>query len=245
MRSFCYALFFLLIMVSCNTVKKGNTSVSGNIGRARGLMLKLEEVSPVNSLAIDSVILGETGNFAFSFDSMETGLYLLLLDGKYRLVLEIRPGDTIRVTTSEGSNLREAVITGSPGSSDMKQFFDATTRNRRIYDSLQGSLLLHQDDPGFAELSRKLDESLKPIWEDQRSLETAYINSHLASLTSLLILNQGIGTSPVLTFQTDSVYFLKLDSALSKAFPGNKHAVFHHNRISREREMEAMKKHTR
>ena len=244
MRSLFFPLLFLLLMLSCNTARKGNTSVSGNIGRAPGLMLKLEEVSPVNSLTIDSVILGETGNFAFRFDSRENGLYFLDLDGKYRLVLEISPGDTIRVTASGGSNLRNAVISGSPGSSDMKQFFDATNRNRRIYDSLQSSLLLHQDEPGFAELSRKLDESLKPIWENQRSLETSYIDNHLNSLTSLLILNQGIGTSPVLTFRTDSVYFLKLDSALSKAFPGNKHAVFHHNRIAKEREMEAMKKHT-
>ncbi|MCX6286519.1 MAG: hypothetical protein NTY96_05345 [Bacteroidetes bacterium] len=245
MRSLFFPVLFLLIMVSCHTDREGNTGVSGNIGRASGQMLKLEDVSPVNYLTLDSVMLGEPGNFAFSFDSKEPGLYLLGLAGKYRLVLELRPRDKVRVTASDGSKLQDAVIKGSPSSSDMKQFFEATGRNRRIYDSLQGSLLTHQDDPGFAELSKKLDESLKPVWENQRSLETSYIDRHLNSLTSLLILNQGIGTNPVLTFHNDSVYFLKLDSSLSKAFPGSKHAVFHHNRILREREMEAMKQRSK
>lgn len=235
----------MLAVVSCHTVREGNTGVCGNIGRASGRLLKLKEVSPANSLTLDSVILGEQGNFAFRVVLKETGLYLLGLEDKYRLVLELKPGDEVRVTASGGSGLLDAVISGSPASSDMMEFFKSTGKNRRIYDSLQGSLLMYQDDPEFAELSKQLDESLKPVWDHQRTLETSYIDNHLNSLTSLLILNQGIGTSPVLTFLNDSVYFLKLDSSLGKAFPGNKHVVFHHNRIVKEREMEAMKKQTR
>ncbi|MEI8007144.1 MAG: DUF4369 domain-containing protein [Bacteroidota bacterium] len=245
MRSLFLTISLLLGLVSCHTAREGNTTVGGNIGRASGQMLKLEDLSPVNSLTFDSVIIGEPGNFDFRFNAKEPGLYLLGFSGKNRLLLELRPGDTVRVKAADGSNLEDAVITGSPASSDMKKFFGLTAGNRRIYDSLQGSLLSHQDDPGFAELSRNLDESLKPIWENQRALETSYVDSHLNSLTSLLVLNQGIGTSPVLTFQNDSVYFMKIDSSLSKSFPGNKHVVFHHNRVLRERELEAMKKQTR
>jgi hypothetical protein len=244
MRSFFFTVLLLLALVSCQTSKKGNTEVSGNIGRSSGRVLKLEDISPVSSLVTDSVTLGEVGNFDFSFNIKETGLYLLGVSGKYRLVLEISPGDMVSVSAPDGSMLKDAVISGSPASCDLKKFFDLTDRNRRIYDSLRHSLVNHQEDQDFAELSKKLDESLKPVWESQRALETGYIDGHLNSLTSLLVLNQGIGTSPVLTFQTDSVYFLKLDSSLNKAFPGNKHSVYHHNRILREREMEAMKKQT-
>jgi hypothetical protein len=242
MRRLLFFLLILLLMVSCRLARESNTSVGGNIGRASGRLLKLEEVGPGNSITLDSVILDESGNFTFRFVLKETGLYLLSLTGNNRLVLELRPGDTLRIISSDGSKLQDAMITGSVSSSDMKQFFDTTFRNRKIYDSLQSSLITYQDDPDFAELSKKLDESLKPIWENQRALETAYIERHLNSLTSLLILNQGIGTSPVLTFHTDSVYFLKLDSSLGRAFTGNKHAVFHHNRILQERALESMKK---
>ena len=242
MRRLLFFLLILLLMVSCRLARESNTSVGGNIGRASGRLLKLEEVGPGNSITLDSVILDESGNFTFRFVLKETGLYLLSLTGNNRLVLELRPGDTLRITSSDGSKLQDAMITGSVSSSDMKQFFDTTFRNRKIYNSLQSSLIIHQDDPDFAELSKKLDESLKPIWENQRALETAYLERHLNSLTSLLILNQGIGTSPILTFHTDSVYFLKLDSSLGRAFPGNKHAVFHHNRILQERALESMKK---
>lgn len=245
MRSLFLPLIFLLIIVSCHAPGGGNTAIIGNIGGASGQLLKLEDLGPVNTITIDSILVAEHGNFSFRFNAKEPGLYLLGIESKNRLVLELGPGDTVKVMASEIPALKDAQISGSPNSRDLEKFFDLTEGNRRIYDSLQSSLINHQDDPGFAEMSKKLDESLKPIWENQRALETSYIDSHLSSLTSLLILNQGIGTSPVLTFQTDSVYFLKLDSSLSKAFPGNKHVVFHHNRIVRDREMEAMKKQTR
>jgi len=240
-----FTLLILLLMVSCRLAREGNTSVNGSIGRSSGRLLKLEDVGPVNSVTLDSAILDEKGNFVFHFISKETGLYLLSLPGNYRLMLELRPGDTVRIKSSDGSQLEESSITGSASSADMKQFFGLTSRNRKIYDSLQCSLLTHQDDPDFAKLSKKVDESLKPVWEDQIALETSYINRHLNSLTSLLILNQGLGTSPVLTFHTDSLYFLKLDSSLSKAFPGNKHVVFHHNRILQERALESIKKQSK
>lgn len=238
-------LFILLLMTSCHVAREGNTSVGGYISRASGQLLKFEEVGPANSAILDSVILDGQGNFNFRFNSEEIGLYTLSLTGNNRLVMELRPGDAVGISCPDGSNLQDALITGSAGSNDMKLFFETTWRNRKMYDSLQSCLLMHHDDPDFAVFSRKLDESLKPIWENQRALETAYIESHLNSLTSLLILNQGIGTSPVLTFHTDSIYFLKLDSSLYRAFPGNRHAVFHHNRILQERELEAMKKQTR
>lgn len=245
MRRFRFTLLMFVFMVSCHMARVGNTRVGGNINGASGKLLKLEEVGPSNSVAIDSVIPDKSGNFTFQLNLKETGLFLLSLPGNNRLVLELRPGDTVGIISSGASQLENALITGSDCSSDMKQFFDATFSNRKIYDSLQSSLLAHQGDPDFAGFSKKLDESLKPVWENQHALETAYIDRHLNSLTSLLILNQGIGTSPVLTFHNDSNYFLRIDSSLSRTFPGNRHAVFHHNRILREREMESIKKQTR
>ncbi len=238
-------MLILLIIVSCQTAREGNTKVAGNIRGVPGELMKLVEVGPSNSVVIDSVIIGKSGDFSFHLNLKEPGLYLLSLPPNNILIFELRPGDTVGIKSGGISHLEDVIITGSPSSSDMKKFFNATFRNRRVYDSLQSSLLSHQGDPDFAGFSKKLDESLKPVWENQHTLETEYVNRHLNSLTSLLILNQGIGTSPVLTFHNDSVYFLKIDSSLGRSFPGNKHAVFHHNRIIREREMEAVKKQTR
>ena len=238
-------MLILLIIISCRTGREGNTKVAGKIRGVPGELLKLVEVGTSNSVTIDSVIIGKSGDFAFHLNLGEPGLYLLSLPPNNILIFELRPGDTVGIKSEEISHFEDAMITGSASSSDMEKFFNTTFRNRRVYDSLQNSLLSHQADPDFAGFSKKLDELLKPVWENQHALETEYIDRHLNSLTSLLVLNQGIGTSPVLTFQNDSVYFLKIDSSLGRSFPGNKHAVFHHNRILKEREMEAMKKQTR
>jgi hypothetical protein len=239
---------FLLLPVcigSCNPARQGNTTVSGCISNASGKLLRLEEVDPEKVSPLDSVILGGSGDFTFNIASKEAGIYLLALPKPLKLILEIRPGDQVRISCAEESYPLGAEISGSGNSSDMMEFFRMTALNRMIYDSLQNVLLSHQGEPDFDELSKKLDESLEPVWERQRALEISYIGKHLQSLTSLLILNQGIGVSPVMSFQFDSVYFVRLDSALNKEFPGNRHTVFHHNRIIQERETQAMQRQSR
>jgi hypothetical protein len=59
----------------------------------------------------------------------------------------------------------------------------------------------------------------------------AFIDNHPASLASLIVLNYAFGMSPVLSPDEDSAYYQKLDSTLSRQFPGNKHVKFHHRRI--------------
>ena len=241
---FCI-LMLLLLTVSCSKKTQGISNISGRITDAPGQLLKLQELGMQESKTIDSVILDSKGDFSFSIFSKPTGLYLLSLPHVQLLVVELNKGDSVKVNSSLKSFPFGASFSASDNSRDLLDFFNITNGNRKIYDSLESTLLTHQYDPDFALLSRKLDESLKPLWEKQRELEITYIDRHLSSLTALLILNQGLGSSPVLTFKDDSVYFLKLDSSLSRAFPGNMHAVFHHKRIIQEREMAAMKKNYR
>ncbi len=240
-----FILICLLMAVSCIRTKQGNTLVSGKIEGSTGQLLKLQELGMQYSTTVDSLILASAGTFSFRILSKDAGLYLLSLPERPPLVIELKPGDSVAVTAETTSFPYGAVLKGSAASSDLLEFFNSTNAGRKIYDSLENVLLSHQDDPDFALLSLKLDESLKPLWEKQRALEIEYLSRHLNSLTSLLVLNQGLGVNPVLTFNTDSVYFLRLDSLLNKAFPGNKHAAFHHQRIIQERAIETMKQHSK
>jgi len=243
------AIIFLLmpglLICSCSQGKKGNVILSGRIADAGGQKLLLQDLDMQFSKTVDSVTLDPEGNYSFNIRLKEPGLYLLSLPKLQPLVLELKPGDSIGISSVSTSFPSGARLTGSADSRDLLEFFNTTNSNRKIYDSLENVLLVHQDEPGFAILTNKLDESLKPLWEKQRELEINYIERHLNSLTSLLILNQGLGVSPVLTFKNDSVYFLKLDSSLNKAFPGNKHVVFHIKRIIQEREVETMKQRSK
>jgi len=239
------AIFFLTIIVmagaSCSRDRHGRTVISGMITGIPGSPVKFLELGPEHTVKLDSLALDADGRFILKLDSGETGLYLLRTTRPTPLVLELSPGESVWIS-GPGLNFPEdIIIQGSPGSIDLLDFFKASSVNSKKFDSLEHLLVSHQDEPGFAELSRKLDESLKPLWDKQKDLEINYIRKHPSSLTSLLVLNHGLGVSPLLTFRDDSVYFLKLDSSLGKAFPGNKHVVFHHNRIIQAREIEAIK----
>jgi len=238
-------LMSLMVISSCNHSNKGNVILSGRITDARGKKLLLQDLDMQYSKTVDSVTLDPESNYSFNIRLKEPGLYLLSLPRLLPLVLELKPGDSIGISSVSTSFPSGVRLTGSANSQDLLEFFKTTNSNRKIYDSLENVLLVHQDEPAFAILTNKLDESLKPLWKKQRELEINYIERHLNSLTSLLILNQGLGVSPVLTFKNDSVYFLKLDSSLNKAFPGNKHVVFHIKRIIQEREVETMKQRSK
>lgn len=239
------AIFFLLIIVmagaACSHDRHGRTVINGLISGIPGSPVKFFELGPEHTVRLDSLSLDADGRFTIKLDSGETGLYLLRTTKPTPLVLELKPGESVWIS-GPGLNFPEdIIIKGSPGSIDLLDFFKASLANSKKFDSLEHLLVSHQDEPGFAELSRKLDESLKPLWEKQKDLEINYIRNHPGSLTSLLVLNHGLGVSPLLTYRDDSVYFLKLDSSLGQAFPGNKHVVFHHKRIIQAREIEAIK----
>jgi len=236
LRLFLLALLAALIFGSCNRHKTGATHVGGTISGAAGQKMLLQELGPEGSANLDSLRLDTRGNFAFRILSAETGLYMLRLPGLSALVLEVSPGDSVNTTASLISWPADAVITGSPASCDFQAFLKASALNKAGFDSLENILVSRQDDPDFAALTQQLDEAMKPLWDRQRALEITYLDAHPSSLTSLLVLNHGLSISPVLNFEEDSLYFLKLDTSLGKAFPGNKHCEFHHKRIIQARE---------
>jgi len=244
-RVYIVCLLMALLLSSCSGKKEGNTIISGVISDASGQKLELQELGLENSTTIDSVILDNEVKFSFTVKVNETGLYLLRLPKLPPLILELRPGDSITLSGSKKSFPADVIIAGSPASCDLLTFFNASALNKSRFDSIENILIAHQDDPDFAAFTLKLDESLKPLWDRQRALETNYIDSHPASLTSLLVLNHALRLSPVLSFSEDSLYYLRLDSSLSQAFPGNKHTVYHHKHIIQARELKQLKEGSR
>lgn len=244
----CLTIMFLVC--SCSHKKTGSTIITGRIQDAGyrmrdagygmqdagNRMLLLQELDLDFSANLDSVVLNKDGKFSFRLSPKETGLYLLRLPARAPLVLEIKPGDSVNILGNFTSFPADVNISGSLASSDLQDFFKASAKNKSSFDSLENILISRQDDPDFAELTSKLDDLAKPIWERQKILVKEYIDKHPASLTSLLVLNHGLGISPVLEFAEDSLYFIKLDSSLNKTFPGNKHVGFHHKRIVQARE---------
>lgn len=234
--AFLLMLFTIFLGFSCSRETSRNIIITGLMTDASGQKAVLKLLGPDWSRPVDSATVDTKGTFTMNERIDSTGLYTLSLGNNPPLVLEINPGDTISLKGSVTVFPAGMVIEGSQNSKELLELLRISSANRRIIDSLRFILEKRSGEPGFAELSALLDQGAQSVYTKQWETQLFYIDTHFNSLTSLIALNQVLGAAPVMKFEHDSVIFIKLDSSLGRAFPGNPHVEFHHKRILKARE---------
>jgi hypothetical protein len=230
-KNILFATAIIIGFASCQHPSGNTVSVSGCLADADGFKLVLQEMDTKEIHSIDSVILDRGGKFSFSFNTGEPGFWLLRSSEGKVMVLLLNKGDRVELSGSAGDFPDHVILKGPEEALLLNDFFRFTRSNEHKVDSLEMLLVERQDSSDYYQLTQKLDTSFRQIWESQRNYEMAFIDNHPASLASLIVLNYAFGMSPVLSPDEDSAYYQKLDSTLSRQFPGNKHVKFHHRRI--------------
>jgi len=230
--SVCCLVFMLPLFLACQRQpESGKASISAQFDAAWGEKILLEEMDPTGLRRIDSANFGADGRVSFTVSLKEPAFYLLSSGTKGVLVLLLQPGENTVITGRWPDFPKKMLIKGSPGSKTLLEFFNYSSCNKERLDSLGSILVEKQDDDDFYQVSRVLDPQFNAIYEDQRRYQKAFIDNHLQSLAALIALNYAFGLHPVLTLKDDPDYYRKVDSSLVKAYPGNKHVVFHHQRM--------------
>jgi len=246
MRKIFFLSFLLTIfLASCKTNHPDQTLILGQLTDATGEKILLTELDTKSILKVDSVTLDEGGKFSFQVKASEAGFYMVRSQQGKVLVLFARPGDTIDLTGSMTSFPDHITVKGPEETVLLEEFFRFTRQNEKRVDSLENILLENRETEGYYHLTKKIDSAFRKIWESQREYEKEFINRHPSSLISLIVLNYAFGLNTVLSPVEDSLIYRRLDSALMVAYPGNKHAAYHHERMiefSREQEMKKGKK---
>lgn len=231
MRDKTIILFLVLIFFFCSRPHQDQALITGQLQKGNGEKLILTELGPKTIRKVDSVHLDTRGFFFFNLKIAEPGFYMLHAPSGKVLVLLLNPSDTVNLS----GNLTEfpdQIRMKGPGQTRLlEEFFRFTRRNERAIDSLELLLVERQDSEGYFELSQRLDTVFKNIWDRQRAYELDFIDKHPSSLASLIVLNYAFGLNPVLSPETDFTCFEKLDSALIKSYPENKHVKYHHQRV--------------
>ncbi|MEI6158049.1 MAG: hypothetical protein WCP87_06770, partial [Atribacterota bacterium] len=153
-----------------------------------------------------------------------------------------RPGDAINLTGSLISFPENITVKGPEETLFLEDFFRFTRQNEKKVDSLENLLVENQESEGYYQLTQKIDSAFRKIWESQHGYEKNFIDRHPSSLISLIVLNYAFGLNTVLSPVDDSLYYQRLDSTLVNMYPGNKHAVYHHERMADFRREQEMKK---
>jgi hypothetical protein len=235
-------LILPVIFISCmGGEHKNEIRVSGTIGHGAGEKVYFKEVDLSGINVLDSAVLASQGTFSFRFEPEGAGFYLITLKQR-QWILVMDKGDRVEISGDLDRPDDSIRITGSEESILLRDFFIETARNKSEADSLTAILKAHIGSPRFYELSDSLEPVFGAILESQQELEKDYIRSHPQSLTSLIVLNYAFGPSAVLPLEDNFALYLELDSTLSGKYPGNKHVVRHHQRVSEYQREKVVKK---
>ena len=230
-RIFFLSLPGLLLFYACNHKSGNRASVSGKFSDAAGFSMVLQEMDTKGVRSVDSVVFDQSGKFTFNPVIPETGFWILKAPSGKILVLVLNADDQIQLSGSTSDFPNQVVMRAPSDAMLLNGFFRTTRQRERIADSLETLLIDRQDSAGYYELTQKIDLYFKNILKAQRSDEIAYINKYMSSLTSLVVLNYAFGMNPVLSPEEDLNYYAKVDSALFRILPENKHVKFHHQRV--------------
>ena len=231
-RHSCLPVIIALLLCSCGHLKDPEeVIIIGHFENAAGKKILLSMLLPGETIRIDSSVISKKGTCSFTFKPENTGFYLLSVSGSQQIPIVTEKGETINLSGDLKTKPNNFTITGSPGSSLLKDFFNYSDLNLKKADSLTDILRHNQDKPGFYRMTRDFDPLFKKIMEDQRAFERRFILSHRYSIVSLVILNYHLGLKPVLSPMEDFDLFLLLDSTLSARYPQNKQVIFHHQRV--------------
>jgi hypothetical protein len=233
-KQYLMLLLVLAILLACNRNTNPllpEISVSGELRNASNLVVHLSELDVKRIKSIDSVTLDKDGRFSFKIKP--TGSMFLLISVKpgQQLALIADPGEKIHLDGDAGKLISSSKISGSPASFLMLEFEKYTMRNQQKADSMGLVFLDSRSDPDFPNIRRHLDSAYQAIANDQRRYMERFIDQHPVSLTSLIVVNRKFGPNAVFAEDKDLKYFLKIDSGLMIAYPGNKHVLDNHIRV--------------
>ncbi len=234
--------FFVILLSACNQVKPDRALITGQIRNAEGSVIILQELSTKEIHNLDSAKIDAGGRFTFLLSPLETGFYMLKGPSGKVLVMMIGRGDTIQLGGDFSGFPDQITLEGKKEAELLHEFFIQTGKNEKEVDSIEMLLVEMQDSSGYYKLTQSADTAFQKIWYRQKAYEESYIRQNPGSLASLIVLNYSFGMSPVLSPDEDFMYYLKLDSGLARTNPGNKHVIYHHQRVSEhQRQMELKK----
>jgi hypothetical protein len=227
----CFLSVGFLFSCKSSPKSKDEISVQVKLSHAGKDKILLKELWINEMKTIDSAVPDKEGNVRFSHFSAGPGFYLIALsDGRY-ITLCLAKGDQVVISGDFRKFPSDYTIAGSKGSELLRRFYEYSSGNKKKGDSLIEILRQHQYSDDFYPLTLSFDKIFHGIWDDQKKFEKEMIRRNLDSPAVLLILNYAFGPRPVLTLEEDLNDFRKVDSAMMKAHPENKHVIFHHKRV--------------
>jgi peroxiredoxin len=230
----------VFMLGSCK--KDNHFTISGKITHAQGETIYLEELLTSTRKQIGETKINGKGEFKFEGQVGIPTFYLLKLSDQNFITLLVDSAETVSIEADAANLHREYNVSGSLGSSQVKELDAKLKQTRHKLDSLQSLHELYNGNPEY--------DNVRPIWskeydgivEEQVAFSTKFVQENPFSMASVLALYQ--------KFNTDDQYYIIRDlqvmrtaaSALNSIYPQSEQVqALYNNTLQYVRQMQAEK----
>jgi peroxiredoxin len=240
---------------------EGNIKLSGKFTHAeKGSILKLVEISPEETLPIDSMVIEESGEFSFSLKKDNPGFYRLVTGHGKGVPLVLMPGDQVEVKGDYQDPDKTYTLSGSEESvllkvlneglrvemvriDSLKKLYSRKNDQSQAYiDSIAS--LAKPADKNFNKLKEKLillqEKEKSKLEEIAKSLDKPYqeIKTRMDEFIRSFILSHTASITSLavinsLNPEKNVEVYQKLDSNLLTKFPNSPHVKDFHERVAK------------
>lgn len=232
MRKIFYLLIIALGITSCNS-NKNSFELSGKIENSAGEMLVLKEMRTNSLEAVDSVKIGESGDFLLKSEIETPNFYILEKDPNNYITLILSQGENVKINADGSSMMTDYEIKGSKDSELLK---DYTSKLLSVIEDLGNLSQIYRDSvqsPNIQAIMQDLDKQSEELGNDMRDFTISFIDDNPESLASLMALYQQLAPRQyILDPLTDIEYYEKVDESLNSLYPESEPVITLHSHVT-------------
>lgn len=211
----------IILLSSCGG-KLGDNEflVKGVIENSKDKTLFLSEFTEKGPITVDSVVLGDKGEFKLTGRTSYPKFYMLRISPNEYVTLLIDSANVLTVNADAKDFVKSMKVEGSKDMELITKLNEQLATTYDAIDSLGQIYQTYQSMGNIDSIKPELDKEFNRIVEAQRAFSKKFVDENAASVTSMLALSQQIVPNvSVFAVPDDLEYFEKVDEALYKLYP--------------------------
>jgi peroxiredoxin len=222
------AIALVMALSACQSPK---VSLSGRFVGSDADMVYLEYASALEQTIIDSVKLGEDGNFALSIENVTTtpSLYYIIYNNE-RIPLLLQQGDNVEVSAA-GNVARNYKVEGSEESELLREFnqeyISGVIKLRGIISKIAAGSLSDEE-------RKALSEEYTKTYLDIKRKQMNFIVSHKQNIAAVYALHQRLpNDSYLFNGDSDVIYYRTVAEAIEQSYPESHYLPILRSQVAR------------
>lgn len=215
-------IIFSLIITLFSCSKPGAFEIKGTITNSIDNEIYLDRLEVNGTTPFDSTKIDKRGNFLIKGVITQPTFFLLRLNQQKFLTLLLDSNEHISFSADFINFSSDYMLTGSPGSSKVRDINLHLMKTNLSIDSIQSLIQLHSGNENFRQKQQEWSQQINRIRENQQKYSNKFILDNPFSLASILAIYQKFnnGEYVVQDLQTIKV----AASALHSMYPTSEHA---------------------